>query len=423
MPQKGGRKRKPARLWFRADAGVWIILDGKRQVRTGCARDQITEAAHALEEHIGANRKPAVSTRDPVELEIADVLDAYQEAKKPAGFDQATKPYRGDGADQFRQHDNLIDRIGDLNAFFGSRKVAEIKSQLCRDFVDWCTGSPNERNIGIAARAKGAVSDQTARRQLEDLRAAIRLYHADHMLTAVPKITLPAKAESRQDFLTRPQAARLLGAAIGFVWDASKGTWARQNGGLVRRDRMTRTWRRHAARFILIGLYSGRREATIRRTQWMANATGPWFDLANWVYHGRGREERNQASKKRRPRAKVANRLRPHLARWKRSDDKLATRLGRTINHVIHQPDGDPLNEKIKTAWIHILGDAGLGREFVRHTLKHTAATWLMQLGTDHWSAAGFLGITVKQLEDGYGHHHPDFQEDAAGAFSKRASS
>jgi hypothetical protein len=53
----------------------------------------------------------------------------------------------------------------------------------------------------------------------------------------------------------------------------------------------------------------------------------------------------------------------------------------------------------------------------VRYAFKHTAATWLMQLGTDRWSAAGFLGITVEQLEDGYGHHHPDFLEEAASTF------
>jgi integrase len=63
------------------------------------------------------------------------------------------------------------------------------------------------------------------------------------------------------------------------------------------------------------------------------------------------------------------------------------------------------------------VADAGLGRDVVRHAFKHTAATWLMQLGTDRWSAADFLGITVAQLEDGYGHHHPDFQEEAASTF------
>jgi hypothetical protein len=36
-----------------------------------------------------------------------------------------------------------------------------------------------------------------------------------------------------------------------------------------------------------------------------------------------------------------------------------------------------------------------------------------MPQGTDRWQAAGWLAMT-EQLEDGYGHHHPDFQEEAA---------
>ena len=47
------------------------------------------------------------------------------------------------------------------------------------------------------------------------------------------------------------------------------------------------------------------------------------------------------------------------------------------------------------------------------HILRHTCATWLMQGGANLWDAAGFLGMTVQQLEDGYGHHHPDYQNEA----------
>jgi hypothetical protein len=31
-----------------------------------------------------------------------------------------------------------------------------------------------------------------------------------------------------------------------------------------------------------------------------------------------------------------------------------------------------------------------------------------MQLGTPKWEAAEYLGMTPKQLDDVYGHHHPD---------------
>jgi hypothetical protein len=39
-----------------------------------------------------------------------------------------------------------------------------------------------------------------------------------------------------------------------------------------------------------------------------------------------------------------------------------------------------------------------------------------MQKGVNLWDAAGFLGMTVQQLEQAYGHHHPDYQEEAVAA-------
>jgi hypothetical protein len=173
-------------------------------------------------------------------------------------------------------------RLLDLNTFFGDKTVIEIKGQLCRDFVDWSTGAPNENNkrAGIAPRNR-IVSDQTARRRLEDLRAAVNAYHAEHTLNVVPKITLPAKAEGRHRWLTRNEAARLFGAAIGYVWDVSRGSWKRkENGSLFRRERWIIRRRYPAARFILTGLYSARREETIRRTQWLPTTTHPWM---NWT--------------------------------------------------------------------------------------------------------------------------------------------
>jgi integrase len=59
----------------------------------------------------------------------------------------------------------------------------------------------------------------------------------------------------------------------------------------------------------------------------------------------------------------------------------------------------------------------------VRHSLRRTAATWLMQAGVDMWEAAGWFGMTVEQLEADYGHHHPDFQEGVAEAFGARRQS
>jgi hypothetical protein len=201
-----GRKAKPLRLWFRDGDETWIILDRRRQIRTGCGRDDIDGAAKALESYIGARHITTVGATDPSILAIADVLTAYEISKRPDNNDKHA----------WAQHDLLLIRLLDLNNFFGDKTVSALKAQLCRDFVDWSTGTPNDNNrkAGITPR-NGTVSDQTARRRLEDLRAAVNAYHAEHTLNVVPKITLPPKAEGRHRWLTRNEAARLLGAAIG----------------------------------------------------------------------------------------------------------------------------------------------------------------------------------------------------------------
>jgi integrase len=56
------------------------------------------------------------------------------------------------------------------------------------------------------------------------------------------------------------------------------------------------------------------------------------------------------------------------------------------------------------------------------HTLRHTAATWLMQRGVPIWEAAAFLGMSPEVLQDTYGHrhHHPDFLQGAAVAIGQK---
>ena len=53
-------------------------------------------------------------------------------------------------------------------------------------------------------------------------------------------------------------------------------------------------------------------------------------------------------------------------------------------------------------------------------TLRHTAATWLMQRGVPVWEAAGFLGMSAEVLLGTYSHHHPDFLHGAANAITTK---
>ncbi len=51
--------------------------------------------------------------------------------------------------------------------------------------------------------------------------------------------------------------------------------------------------------------------------------------------------------------------------------------------------------------------------------MRHAAAMWQMQAGTDPWKAAGWLAMSLEVLLETYGHHHPDFQDEAASAYGR----
>ena len=63
----------------------------------------------------------------------------------------------------------------------------------------------------------------------------------------------------------------------------------------------------------------------------------------------------------------------------------------------------------VKTAFKRAVSLSKLEGKVSPLTLRHTAATWLMQIGVSTWDAAGFLGMSEKTLRDVYGHHHPDY--------------
>jgi integrase len=79
--------------------------------------------------------------------------------------------------------------------------------------------------------------------------------------------------------------------------------------------------------------------------------------------------------------------------------------------------NGRPIHD-VDKAFRRNAHDCGMP-DVTPHTLRHTAATWQMQAGTDLWQAAKFLGMTVEQLERTYGHHHPDHLEQAVDAYER----
>jgi integrase len=128
------------------------------------------------------------------------------------------------------------------------------------------------------------------------------------------------------------------------------------------------------------------------------------------VLHRRGFGARR--SKKRAPPARIHARLLPHLKRWRDAD------VARGISSVIHY-HGAPV-AKLRRSWATVARRAKAERHDAPHIVRHTAATWQMQAGTDLFEAAGYLGMSPETLWGTYGHHHPDFQQNAAQAMPRK---
>lgn len=360
-PRKGPRLHlRPAR----ADRGaLYVILDGGREISTGCGAGRYLEAEQALAAYLAAKYAPRQTAGASLDdILIVDVIAAYLTGHAP----HVARP------------DFLADTARPLLDFWAGRSLADVRAASCRDYVAWRTAQPVRR-----ARDGRTVSLATARHDLTTLRAAIRWWHKEHgPLPSVPAVTLPAPPPARQRWLTRAEAAAMLRAA--------------------RRTRQAA----HIVRVILIGVYTGTRIGALCALKWLPSPSAGWIDLEAGVLHRRGADERQ--TRKRRPPARIPARLLAHMRRWRAAD--LGGRVASAS--VIHY-GGQPVRD-IGKAWERVRAVAGLDGDVVPHTLRHTAATWLMQAGRDRFEIAGFLGMSVATLEDVYGHHHPDFQAGVA---------
>ncbi len=170
---------------------------------------------------------------------------------------------------------------------------------------------------------------------------------------------------------------------------------------------------RHIARFILCGLYTGSRAGTIASASTVRAPGKSFVDLAAGVFYRLpiGKKETN----KRQPPAPIPPGLLSHMRRWHKGN--LAREAaGETTDHHLVEWNGRPV-ASVKKGFATAVELAGIKRVITPHTLRHTAATWLMQLGVDPMEACGYLGMTLEVLQRTYLHHHPDHLKGARDAF------
>jgi len=344
------RRAKGARLYLRTGRNAgWVIRDGETERRTGCSPDDREGAERALQEYIAAKYEPPTRETELKRINCADVINVYLTEHAP----------------NTRSLEWIIHTATPVIEFWGTRTLADIRGQTCREYVAW--------------RCQQGVSEQTARHDLKTFRAAIRYYHREYgPLNAVPAVTMPKRGPAKTRWLTRSHAAALLIAcrALGY---------------------------HHVARAILIGIYTGTRSQALFKLRWIPSTDAGWFDLERGILYRRGAGEDDTA--KRRPAVPIPDRLMPHLRRWRKRDEGLA--------HVIHWK-GQPI-KKLRRSWSAVCDLAGV-EGVTPHTLRHTATTWLLQAGVPIWEVAGFVGMSEEVVRDVYGHHHPDHMRRAASA-------
>lgn len=368
---RSARKDRRGRVTHQAS---WTIRDGSREIFTGCAANETTAAEEKLREYIATKYMPARKVQDIETIPVSDVLGIYF----------ADKPHLSDGdTEQAKRFQGRIDR---LNEFFGADTLADINGERCRSYV----------------KHRGSAGG--ARRDLEDLRAAIG-HHADEGLhRAIVNVILPRKGKPRERWLTRNEAASL----VWTCWrtrEIQTGHRGQSKGKRIETDKRPL---RHLARFILIGLYTGTRAGAIASASPMPAIGRSYVDLDRGIFYrlAQGRE----ATNKRQPPVPLPPRLLAHMRRWH----------GRRLiaRHFV-EFNGKGV-KSVKTAFKSAVRQAKLPGKISPHTLRHTAATWLMQNGTDIWQAAGYLGMSVKMLQDVYGHHHPSHLQDAVGKMTQK---
>lgn len=352
------RKAKGPRLYLRrsrSSGNWWTILDGKSERGTGCREAELAGAERALAAYIASKYEPRRAAGELSKILIADVVNVYLREKAP----QAAAP-------------TFIAATAEpILTWWGTRTLADIRGQTCRDYVEWRTSQTIRRR-----KQARKVSSATARHDLKTLRAAIKYYHGEYgPLPAEPKVTLPEASPAKERWLTKAEAARLVRAAY------------RQ-----------RSW--HVLRFLLIGLHTATRNGALLGLRWLPSTSGGWVDVERGLLYRRatGASE----TKKRQPPARMPAKLLPWLRRWRKAD------LAHSQTWVINY-DGRGVG-KLRRSWATVRAAAGLGPEVTPHTLRHTAVCWQLQAGVPAWEVAGWAGMTVEMVDRVYGHHSSDFQ-------------
>lgn len=381
--ERFGAKKKRGLREYR-----WYVVwreKGERQERStgaGSSGSPTVEARKAAEgyfsEFLKRYRRTATGPRDPDQITVSEVLEVYGELHGPTVADS--------------------DRIGyatvALVRHLGQDLISDISEPWSQEYVE--------------AREDEGRTASTARRELVVLRSAINFCWRHKDLAAPVDVPMPDNAPARDLWFTRREIAILLLSA--------------------RAEPMVRLTLPY---FILISVYTCQRLRAVTHLQWQPNTVAGHVDIETGYINF---EVAGRRTKKRRARQYAPDRLLIHLRNlrrrtsqyvleWYRSKTLWSTKRAAYRGEPIDNPKKSYASAceraavRCETLALKApslpeaqayLASAAKFRAATQHTLRHTGITWLVSSGLPYADISEWARISVKMIEDVYGHHSPE---------------
>ncbi|WP_345820237.1 tyrosine-type recombinase/integrase [Methylobacterium fujisawaense] len=342
----------------------------------------------------------------PVAAALAHLLDAARPVGKVAQIEHD-------------KHIALATRLATLARFFGEAAFKDVTTARCKAFIEWRTSQPDARYRPGNPDAPLA-KEASAREDLFELKKAIKLFADENALAWHPEVYVPKSGPGRTRWLRRTEVARIMWAIRGRIWDPETQDWKRETvlgdddkvvTRYVLRDPDTIANRKILRRFVTLGLYTGTRGGAIRDLRWECSADGGCIDVEGRYIHRRG-FGLDPSKGKPRASSRISRKLASTVARWRNADRAAG------IDYILHQANGERYLSTPVWMWNCVMADAGIGIDVVRHTLRHTAATWLRIARVDVRAAADLLGMSIQTMVRIYGQWTLEGQDDAADALA-----
>ena len=351
------RKNKGAHIKFRKDRDCWEVVEyiSGQIKRHATGFGRRDHAEEKLAEIIFLRSNPIKNQDDGF---IGNLIAYYAKEHVPI----LSRP------------DVALANMERLIPFWSEIKLSEIRQSVCFEYYDY-RKLETERWQKKYGRPIKELSKSSVRRELEQLQAIINFSHKNNITTINPFVYKFEKSRPRDRWMTRKEVA-------GLLWEARKIEQARD----------------YLPLFVLLGIYTGQRMGVILKLKWAdVDLNLRIIDFTKY----------DKSKTKRSAKVRIHRKLLGHLNR--------AKKRGLELGYVIHR-DQNPIKSP-KKSFKNACRRAGLV-DVTINTMRHTAASWLMQKNVSSPKIAKHLGHSnARMVESTYGHLSADYMDEVMSAY------